>query len=72
MPCHYGASLDCNDPVLLYCLYQFIFCKLCGVDVACVEYCSHMGGSDDMKSLVIIGGVSVRYVGIHIVFGCVH
>ena len=48
------------------------FLFLCSFGNALKDDRSHMGGSDDMQSLVFIGGICVGYCGTHIVSGCVY
>ena len=50
-----------------YCIVR-ITCILCGFAIVLGGHRSHMGGSDDMKSLVFICGVRVDYCGTHICF----
>ena len=60
-------GLDIKDPQLSHFLY-FIFAQY-GFSLALTNDRSFMGGSDDMTSLVIIGGLYVGMVGTHICFG---
>ena len=70
MPCRYGTGLDGNDTLLSHYLYSF--CILCRFSVVVGDDRSHIGGSDDMRSLVIISVVLVGYCGTLIFWGCEH
>ena len=66
MPYFYGRGLDGNDPLLSCCLY-FIF-VLYSFGVPLGDDRSLLCGGDDMRSLVVIGGLCVGVIRTHICF----